>query len=63
MRKVIKCFEELVSFLLVFFGIVVCMCETQNVGEQLSVMLLGVAIIAIGTAIGLFSKEVCDVTG
>ena len=60
MQRVFRWFEELVSVTLVFFGIVICMCETPDADEQLLVILLGSAIIAIGTLIGLASMEVRD---
>ena len=61
MRKVISGIAGLTSMLLVLFGLVICMCDTADVDKQLSMMLMGFGIMAVGAVFGFISKEVGNV--
>ena len=58
MRKVISGIAGLTSMLLVLFGLVICMCETVDLDKQLTMMLMGAGIMAVGAVIGLLGKGV-----
>ena len=61
MRKVVSGLAGLTSFLLVFAGLIICMCDTADLDKQLSVMLMGAGIMAVGAVFGFISKEVGNV--
>ena len=58
MRKVVSGLTGLISFLLVFAGLIIGMCDTADLDKQLPVMLMGAGIMAVGTVFGFISKEV-----
>ena len=61
MRKVVSGLAGLTSFLLVFAGLIICMCDTADLDKQLSVMLMGAGIMAVGALFGFIAKEVSNV--
>lgn len=60
MRKIISGITGLMCMMLVTFGFITCMCETADFRKQLTTMLMGITIIAIGTVFGFISKEVAE---
>ena len=56
MRKVIKNLGELASFILIFSGFIVCMCETENLDKQLMTLCIGAVLIILGALLGGLSK-------
>lgn len=58
MRKVISGITGLTSFLLVFAGLIICMCDTADLDKQLSTMLMGAGIMVVGAVIGILAKGV-----
>jgi preprotein translocase subunit Sss1 len=58
MRKVISGIAGLMCMLLVLFGLIICMCETPDLDKQLTTMLTGVGIMAVGAVIGFLGKGV-----
>ena len=61
MRRVISSITALTSMFLIMFGFICCMCETTDFNKQLTTMLTGVCIIAVGAVFGFISKEVSNV--
>ena len=61
-RRVISYIAELASLLIVMFGFIVCMCDTADAGKQLTMMFMGLSIMAVGAVFGFISKEVGNVT-
>ena len=63
MRKAIKATAELGGVLLVLTGLVICMCETPEPGQQVENMLTGIAAIAAGAGIIYTANRERDVYG
>lgn len=61
MRKVISSIAGLTSMFLVLFGLIICMCEAEDLDKQLTVMLMGTGIMAVGAVFGFIAKEVSNV--
>lgn len=55
-RKCCKGIEMLVGFLLGLAGIVLCMCETCSMDEQLMIELTGFGMVAVGVLLGRLGK-------
>lgn len=56
MRRVIVKLEEWACFLLIFFGLIVCMCETKNLDKQLITLGIGAGMMVAGVAICFLAK-------
>lgn len=48
MRKVISEVVQLLSFLLVFCGLIVCMCEVSDLDKQMMTMGIGFGMMLVG---------------
>ncbi len=46
-----------ISVLLLFAGLIVCMCETPDLSQQIIHFCIGIGLAAIGAIIALVSKE------
>lgn len=51
--KVIRKIATVFGFMLTVFGIVACMCETCDIGQQLVTFGIGVGMIVVGLLIAL----------
>lgn len=53
MRKLFKGIAELAGMALVLAGLVVCMCETENLDKQLATLGIGLGMIVFGAVISI----------
>jgi len=60
MKKAISGIAELTGVILVVIGLIVCMCDTTDVGKQLLTMLCGAGIMVVGVGFGIISVGVRD---
>ena len=56
MRKLISGFTEFTNMLLILFGFIVCMCETENLDKQLMTLCIGAGMIIVGALLGGLAK-------
>lgn len=53
MKKTIKGIGELAGMALVLAGLVVCMCETENLDKQLATLGIGFGMIVFGAVVSV----------
>ena len=53
MRKLFKGTAEFIGMALVLAGLVVCMCETENLDKQLATLGIGLGMIAAGAVVSV----------
>ena len=51
MRKLIKGITELIGMMLALAGLVVCMCETENLDKQFATLVIGLGMFLLGVLI------------
>lgn len=52
MRNILKGIALVIAFLLIMAGMILCMCETPTLRQQISNMMYGAISIVVGIAIG-----------
>ena len=56
MKKVIRYTGTFVGFMLALFGIIACMCETCDIGQQLGTFGIGIVLNVVGVAIAVLAS-------
>ena len=57
MRKLFKGMAELAGMALVLAGLVLCMCETENLDKQVMTMGIGLLMIAAGAVTSILANR------
>ena len=57
MRKLFKGMAELAGMALVLAGLVLCMCETENLDKQLATLGIGLGMIVFGAVISILANR------
>lgn len=57
MRKLFKELAELAGMALVLAGLVVCMCETENLDKQLATLGIGLGMIFFGAVVSVLANR------
>lgn len=57
MRKLFKGIAELAGMALVLAGLVVCMCETENLDKQLATLGIGLGMIVFGAVTSILANR------
>lgn len=57
MKKAIKGAAELIGVILFIIGIVICLCETADFGDQLVSLCVGFGMVCAGAVIGAIASR------
>ena len=58
MRKAISGIGQLIGILVATTGLILCMCDTEDLDKLLAKMFIGLALFLSGAGISLLAKEV-----